>query len=346
MKVLLDRDGDAALPTGYQLLQTEIEFLRYADVAQPLFIRGAALCDWAELFYRARDIPFQNLRSPVLELTAICPELGSQQAEEIYRLLGRTYAEMARPFSVQAVLEKLYPQRLWWDAPSWEHSAAWLNWLISSPFPEAIQPLLASLADQWRLQSNGHESQIYAVTRKKDARQLLLGWLGVIDTKMTFDGGEFPLPVPQAIVEQLRSDWKKQIVTTQGAEIRPLLARRMPRYLKIEATALAATYFKQHPALFTSQHLQEMRPYLDAKQQSELRSLLVPNVPGVMPTTPAEVLNWYRHRYLPYRIWQEKHGQENAREVIREAAEQFIYWYLDAYPKGLLAACRRKARFG
>jgi len=337
MKVLLDRNGDATLPTGYQLLQTEIDFLRCVgvDTSLALFVRGDVLCEWAERFCRARAIPFQNLRSPIQELMTACSGLNRQQAEEIYRLLDRTFEEFSSPIAVQDILGKLYPQRMWRDAPSWEHGATWLSWLTTEAFPDAVEPFLASATDQWRLQSSGQEALLYTVFDKDGATQLLLQWLGVIESKARFDG-PFPVAIPSTITERLRSDWKKEIVSTSGEGIRHLLARRMPGQLKSLAAAIAADYFKKHPATFTSLHLREMLPYLDAKQQNELRSLVIPDLPGDMPTTPGDVLNWYRYRYLPYRMWQEKHGQEEALEVVGIAAQQFIRWYLDEYPKGLL----------
>lgn len=49
---LLDRHGDEIVPDGYVLVETEVAFLRNALDKQPLFVRGANLCDWAEIFYR------------------------------------------------------------------------------------------------------------------------------------------------------------------------------------------------------------------------------------------------------------------------------------------------------
>jgi len=336
MKVVLDREGDVDLLPGYRLIQTEVEFLRYADASEAIFVRGVYLCEWAELFYRARRIPFQYLRSPIHELLGLCPNLTKAEAEEIHRLLGSGYAELSRPFSVQDVLAKLYPQRMWQDAPSWQHGAAWVHWLASHPIPASVQPLLASVAEQWRANSTGPCSLAYTADNKTDAINLLLAWVGAADTKLVFGGGEFPFSLPTELIIQLRSKWNREIVTSRGAATGELLRKPMPHSLKLEAATVAATYFRQNPTLFTSQYLNQMQPYLDAKQQNELRGFVAQEIPGPMPATPSDVLHWYRHRYLPYRMWQEKNGGDDARQVAQEAAEQFIYWYLEEYPKGLL----------
>lgn len=62
-EVLLDRQGDLPAPSGYHVIDSEVEFLRHATDDTSLLIRGERLCAWAEAFYRLRERPFHHQES-------------------------------------------------------------------------------------------------------------------------------------------------------------------------------------------------------------------------------------------------------------------------------------------
>ena len=336
MQAILDRNADAILPSGYLIVETEVDFLRYADGTKSLLVRGADLCDWAEMFYRSREIPYQEGRSPIRELTLACPILSNEQATELYNLLGVQYNTISRPVTIRSVLQTLYPQRMWIDIPSVEHGATWLVWLIMQPLPASLQPMLTFIATQWQEQTSGPEAILYQVTDTDGAMQVLLAWLGINDSKECEAFGEFSGEIPPSLVEKARVNWKHELITTHGQFIKQILARQAPQRLKFLATELATEYFVKHPADLTVELYRSMATHLNRSQQRELSRFIAPSAPTIMPNEPSTVQEWYRTSYLPYRLWQEQYGNDAAQQLVQSAANEFALWYLEQYPKGLV----------
>lgn len=336
MQVILDRNADATLPSEYLLVETEVDFLRYADSAKSLLVRGADLCDWAEMFYRSRAIPYQEGRSPIRELTLACPTLTNEQATEIYNLLGEQYNTISRPITIRSVLQALYPQRMWIEIPSIEHSATWLLWLVTQPLPNAFLPMLTFIAAQWQEQASGPEAIIYQVVDADSAMQMLFSWLGINDAKEYEAFGEFPNEIPLSLVEKARSTWKYELISTHGQIMKKILVRPIPQKLKFLATELATDYFVKHPEDLSSDLYGMMTTHLTRNQQRELSRFIAPAVPMAMPNEPLAVQDWYRTSYLPYRLWQEQYGNETAHQIVQTSAREFALWYLEQYPKGLV----------
>jgi len=336
MQVILDRNADAILPSGYLIVETEVDFLRYADSAKSLLIRGSDLCDWAEMFYRGRPVLCLEGHSPIRELVLACMTLSNKQAAEIYNLLSAQYNQIPRPITIRNILQTLYPQRMWMEIPSMEHGATWLVWLVTQPFPDALLPMLTSMAAQWHVQAIGSEAIIYEVIDADSAMKVLLAWLGISDSKEYQELGDFPGEVPPSLIEKAKSIWKYELVSTHGQIVKQILSRQTSQKLKFLATELASDYFMKHPGEITPDLYRAMALYLNRNQQRGLSRFIAPQAPTLMPDGPVEMQEWYRTSYLPYRLWQEQYGNNIAYEIVQTSAHKFALWYLDQYSKGLL----------
>ncbi len=78
-EVLLDCEGDLAVPAGYQVIKSEVDFLRHALADTPLLVRGRRLCAWAESFYALRGRPYRYQESLRTALQRVFPELTQEQ---------------------------------------------------------------------------------------------------------------------------------------------------------------------------------------------------------------------------------------------------------------------------
>jgi len=62
--IIFDPNSDAITPDGYTIIDTEMEFLKFATSGKSLFIRGHRLCDWAQAFFDSRRISYSEISSP------------------------------------------------------------------------------------------------------------------------------------------------------------------------------------------------------------------------------------------------------------------------------------------
>ncbi len=335
---LLDRHGDGIVPDGYVLVETEVAFLRHALDQQPLFVRGADLCDWAETFYRGRNAAYREAMSPTRELTLMCPELTSEDARAIYATLKHKYNGLTRPLTPRQLLKTLYPQRLWDDYPSKLHGAAWLLWVASAKSLPAEQALLKAVADEWEREAPAEVSELYRYSTADEAEKALLHWLGVYEPTETFQLGDFPEEVPPSLTQKARSIWNGEIIATNGQSIVDILQRYSPRSMRLIAVDVATSFFKKHPEHLTRELVDAMSSYLTGRQQQELSRFVPPAIPDAIPAEPQGVLEWYRNQYLRYRLWQNKYGAEQERETVRVLSRSFIDWYLGEYPRALMGS--------
>lgn len=329
---LLDPDSLASLPTGYTVVDSEVLFLQQGGGRQPLLVRGARLCAWAESFFRGRGQSFRYVRPVVEELRGACPELTEAQAREIVEQLGPDGLEkLAQPMTCQQVLQQLYTTSLWQDAPSTKHVAEWLVWLYQADPPDYIQPLLKQMGREWQERLNQSEQEFYSVTSKEEAGQCIERWL---------EGSEsisFPAAIPPAIVERVVFRWQSQIVQSRGDHFAYLVKQKIPALLKEKAADGTASYYRANPTALTPQKLDELSYFLSSHELKTLYEILPPQPPEPLPSSPVGVLEWFRKSYFPYREWQNGHATSGeVREPVLQAAKQFAGWYLDHYPEALI----------
>ncbi len=94
---LLDRSGDARVPEGYTVIDSEVAFLAHAVDDGRWLIRGGRLCEWAETFLAGRRISWQEALSPCHAIQAAVPGLSPEQAAELFARLEAQFRHFVPP---------------------------------------------------------------------------------------------------------------------------------------------------------------------------------------------------------------------------------------------------------
>jgi len=337
-EVLFDREGDLPAPSGYQIIESEVDFLRHALVDTPLLIRGKRLCAWAESFYALRGRPYRHQESLCAALQGVFPELTQEQANGLARKMGMTAVSLDQ-ISSRFVLERCYPNDfvIWQDTPSRQHAARWLLWLYAHRPVQAESVILRNFAQLLRQRAGDRpEAQIYQAINDQQARTWLDTWLGLSE-KAPVDLGEFPLAVPAPLLSDIKSRWLKQLIETNGAYFERMFSVPLPLALRQELAQLSAQIYEDHPQQLTSEVIRRLQPYLTTQRLAGLEERVPPPEPAPLPDEEQAVLDWFQVEYLPYRRWQARHGDNQSREKVRLQGRTFARWYLTRYPQWLLA---------
>lgn len=338
-EILLDFEGDLPALPEVQVIESEVDFLRYATADKTLLIRGEKLCAWAEDFYSLRRVAVRRMESPSAVLRRMYPVLSKEQAQELANKINKTMlsADDCRP---TALLPYCYPEDgdVWYGKPSIEHAARWLVWLFDhSPTP-AEKVILNHFLDTLKEDAiRQNLLAFYEETSSEQAKDLLLRWLG-IGSPFNFPFSEFPLDTScsRALTRSVREEWEKQIIKSEGKVFAERLRFPLSLSWRKEFATLTAEFFQQHPNKLSVDALGILRPYLAEQLLKKLERALPPPVPAELPSKEEEVISWFEREYLPYRRWQVNFGDETARQVVIQRSQAFAKWVLDRYPHWLL----------
>lgn len=335
--ILLDYEGDLPAPPGIQVIESEVAFLHAATSEQPLLIRGAQLCTWAESFYNLRGKPVQIVESPRSALRRTFPTLSSEQAAELAEKIGKPYLSK-EDLSPVVLLTACFPAdyALWQDSPSLQHAARWLLWLLEHQPSPAEAVILEKFSSEMQIQAgNAPFVEAYRAQNAIQAQRLLLRWLGAEKNPIRA-WGEFPLELPASVLNQIKEAWMKRIIATNGAFFAEMLSFPLPLNLRQELARQTVDYYRQNSHHLARAAFQQLQPYLDSSNLTTLEEHLPPPVPSALPQGETDVLDWFEHQYLPYRRWQARFGDETARRTAVEHAQTFARWLLERYPRWLL----------
>jgi hypothetical protein len=340
-EVVLDPMADNLVRPEYHLVETEVEFLRAAVEATPLWVRGERLCSWAREVGIARHWCLTELESPTKELLRLCPTLSLEQAEIVLRRLGRRVAEVQRPLDLPEVLTHLlqrYDTELWLAKPDRVHAARWLLWYAEHGRELAPEEhlLVHELAAEWSAGSDTLLRQAYNVMSPEDAWSAFCEWFGLRSTERTWPS--HPTIEPSTWTSQrLRQEWNELAVTTRGAFFDDLLSRRSPESFLRIAARTALRYFKANPRSLTRVTLEHLLPYLSHDEREQARALLPPQDPGEPPESFEGLVNWFTCAYLPFRCWSGVTDPAYQGRV-RQLGRAFGLWYLSYYIKARMGA--------
>jgi len=336
-EVILDRQGDLPAPPGYLDIASEVDFLRYATDDTPLLIRGERMCAWAEAFYSLRGRPYRYQESLRVVLRRTFPALSQQQADKLAQKMGMATVSPEQ-ISTTFILNRCYPDdsALWQGAPSREHAAHWLLWLCTHQPDDVASPILESFAGQsQRRAGESPEAVLYQAITREQARSLLWRWLGAAEEWFS-SLGEFPVEIPPQLLSEVKSDWMRRLIESKGSYFTKMLAFPMSVALRQMLAQLAAQFYEENPPLLSRDVLRQLQPYLDMQTLATLEERLLPSEPSSLPQEPWAVLDWFQSEYLPYRRWQARFGDEQARKCVVRHAQDFALWYLSRYPRWLL----------
>lgn len=368
--LLLDPAGDAPVPAGYAVVDTDVAWLRVTatvtDATAPkVLVRGEARCAWAYRWWQARGGQPHTFASPAAQLRAACLALTEDQARQV---LADMPAPVAALPALPALLAALYPSFAFWQAlpphpaaPALRHHAAhWLSWLSTqlNPFPAHHLPLLRSVLATWHFGHPGSAGLF--VDAPAEAHTALTAWIGyetstVLSSALTAAliwAEAFPLPVTPWITAA-NTAFNQQVVAAlsaapEGTQDQAALTWWYQQTAKgqrseIRSAALNVLVQQLQLPAFHSAATEKLASVLEHSPAatpalvSALRRLVPPPIPSAPPTDPAAALQWATQHYLPYRRWQA--GQPNnlaAAAQVQQLAQAFSDWFIQIYPDKLV----------
>lgn len=333
---LLDRNGDARVPEGYTVIESEVAFLAHAVDSGHWLIRGARLCEWAETFLNGRKISWQETLSPSREIQEAIPGLNPEQTAELFAKLEVRFDALPRPLTAQAIAQALYPHHLWQAQLSLDHAAQWLLWLDQSHLTDAERCLIHVIQQRWLFECPDELRPLYDVDGPEAARRVLEEWLGITAETHRFPE-PFPAEVPQRWRDRATDVWRSHLIETQGTFVISLLEQPLPPALRRVAGEVAHSYFEHNPEHLTEEYLNRLAKVVSGTQWGRLRQLLRPPEPSELPSSVADVRKWFKEEYLPFREWQRTTGNREAHRRILDAGRSFAQWYLDFYPRAAVS---------
>lgn len=337
-KILLDREGDLPTQPGVQVIESEVDFLRFATSDKHILIRGDRLCAWAESFYALRGQLVKHLVSPRATLRCIFPSLSVEQAHELAEKIGGDALSEEDFSPTTAVLLRCYPDDygLWQGSPSLQHAAQWLIWLTEHTPSDAEKSILVQFAAVLTRQAGESPiAELYQIVTRDKAKSMLLSWLGAAK-KVIKHLGEFPLELPHNLLEEIKDEWMKCIIKQKGAFFTEMVNFPLPPGLRQELGRLTAEFYKKNPQYLTLNSIRDLQPYINTQMLSVLDEHLPPPEPSPMPEVESAVLEWFQNDYLPYRRWQSRFGNRNAQNTAVQHAQTFARWVLKRYPSWLM----------
>lgn len=337
IEILLDREGDLPVPSGVQVIESEVDFLRFAFKPQTLLIRGLKLCEWAESFYNLRGYPIRVVASPTAALRQVFPELSTEQARELAGKIGEVMLS-PEELSPVFVLNACYPNdyTLWQGNPSLEHAARWLLWLIENRPTDAESIILKKFSSHLEaLAGERPVSFVYRANNAIQAESLLNRWLCAEDNPI-LELGEFPLPLPHNLITCVKEAWMKRIISTNGEFFGEMLTFPLSLPFRQEFAKQTAHYYCQNPDRLNFAVLHLLHPYLDTQNLAALEKHIPPPEPSPLPEKEEDVLHWFEREYYPYRRWQVQYGDKAAIDTAIRHAQTFARWLLERYPHWLI----------
>jgi len=326
-RFVLDPSGTESLENEYQLAEDDVSLLQGVLDQRSIFVRGERLCRWASQIADARGYEQIWRKAPVQELLEDCSGISFSEAKNILFRIGELLGSLPRPIKSADVVKLLWPNdALWGEAPSNQHAFDWLLWCSSRSLPSEDVTLLSVIKERWLADITSDAlCQAYKVIHTKDAFELLKSWLGL--NKSNIEWPSLPAELPKVLLDRLKAEWRSQLVRTDGQYFKTLEELGPPREVLVPAARVTLEYYETNPSSLTTICADTLSPYLTFQEFDKLYSLLPPDDPGFPPVNFKDVIQWFKTRYIPYRL---KSSKGNA-DRVREIARYFALWFLGFY---------------
>ncbi len=359
----LDWKGDAEVAPNAQLVETEVQWLQVAPTlcapdAQGVWVRGAALCEWAAQWWQGAGGTCEDVRNALDTLSALVPTLERDEAKAIADLL-RAHGHNGE-LHLREILAVLFPDfgddgSLWKRVHTTENeleiAATWLLWLAEQG---AIEPAHAKITERqceiWR-ESSRKCGELFPASAD-EAKSVLRSWLGLETSPRFADLPPFPLALPPAWLHEAR-DFTARSLTRDfagkdGGALkfwRAYERTNAPLSLRNVAAQTLADWVFAHPQQISSALIVGIEPFTPAETLAKLRALQPPHAPADLPIAKRSeanlIFDWVTRQYLPFRAWQCQIENAEARAVSLEVAEQFGRWFTDFYENAMVGAARQ-----
>lgn len=313
----------------YTVIETEADWMRNFGISNtPYWVRGRALCDWAEEWLRSWNRTHQIAEIKQLPkeklVDLLYPVAAPSDWTELQCLAVVKHLERYDSQPIANLLSELTSSdsSIWLSGPSVENLAQWLPILV----PEEAKVLEQAWQNQ---QQSSNLSQYYQTT---DKLQLLRQWLGISEPHLP--GLEpYPYEVPACLQAEFDAFWERELYRTNGDILDTLNLSTQAVHKRIAAKAYEV--LKQRPDYITSVREQQLRQYISFQQYEDLVRCHRPPEPQPLSldASPAEVLTWATEAYLPLRRWETNSTNLLLeKKVCDRLAASFEDWMLKHYP--------------
>lgn len=335
--IILDRKHEAPIPEGYEVIESEVQFLLHANDKNPLMIKGQRVCDWAQKYYDGRNIVYKEITLPKTQLVESFPELSDEKAQYICELLGKKINAMQK-ISANEILFSCFPISLWDELPSLKHAAEWLLWLDETNPNPAFTPILRTIATDWK-NACVEASPLYDIVDPAKARETLKEWLGAKITPSFDHYGQFPITIPEKWILDLQKMWNLEIINSNGSFLLDIIKTPIEWRFKHLIATRTLDFFEKHTDSehFSNEVYDAMTRLLSGNDLLRLRVIKPIPEPTKVPEEPESVITWFTKRYLPFREQQLAKKSEELPPKVLEFGQEFAYWYLNFYPKALFS---------
>ena len=297
---------------------------------KPILIRGDWLCNWADSFYRGRQIKVAKTRSIVRELLSCYSFLTPDSATIICSLLKKNSCEDIS-VSAKEILKGCYPNPIWEKAPSKEHAAEWLLWLDEKQTDGLFEPFLKMISAEW----GNYESRYqlaYNCVNPNQANELIRKWICFSNAEITKAFGKFPFEPPKKWTKVKQDYWREEITLTSGIYFLEFLEYESSHRDKLEVASQTIKYFQNYPIELTKVVYNKLLLYATGKELTQLNNLKPVDVPSIMPTEPDEVFRWFNRNICLIDNHAVKMEDNDSIEISVDIAKIFAEWYLEYYP--------------
>ena len=139
-KIVLDPSSRRKVKSDYQIIENESEFLSSFDLEKNLWIKGKYLSLWARAFYQNRNIKFEELNTPEIEIETVLkvPTHNFSQSliESILDVIENCVEKES--LNIANILKVITGEKYWEHKPTWEHHLK----ILFSEYHDNLKPLI------------------------------------------------------------------------------------------------------------------------------------------------------------------------------------------------------------
>ncbi len=332
-KFWLDFSSECEIPAKLNVVRVsdEVSLLRLAATGASLHVCGVQLCQWARNIAISRGISVSPLRSFREVLQERVPSITEHQAIDVEKRLGNDAWELSQTtLNVRDLLGRLYPGDLWSGQPNADHALAWLIWWVGEEPSEVDAVLATSAGISWIDEAVGLiDPNLYVVSTPKEAVEKLLDWLIFQPPSSTrlHPNRQIPSEAAGRLLSHLQ--YKLAVGSVTPDNLRTV---SIWKHLRSGVADTLCTFLENHPDSIDDSWVHWVDQRLGPNAADRIRKLLTLPDPGGVPSSPHDVLEWYRSRYLPWR--QQKLGSGDGASNVRwrELGSAFGRWYVSKLP--------------
>jgi len=319
-------------PAGWRMIESEAQWLRDSQQRGGRFwVKGRFLCEWTQQWLKAWEMEAAIDEVKISPRERLCQLLSGQNVPEaltesetldfVSKLSAFPEHEQVQRFLAQ---ETGY-ESVWLGPPSLSGLAEWLMVEVAERYQFVEQVWLRRLLEA----PEASEDSLKSFYQSADKRSLLRRWIG-LEGAAPIELGKFPLGIPAFLAKEFDDLWMARIIRSEGRVLDTLRPKEQAGMKRIGA--VAQKIFFDNPSWISRERLNALSGHLDESSLQELAGRIPPQAPAPLPlaATVAEAVEWATERYLPFRNWEVRYGQN--RDQSLELAGSFEEWILKQYP--------------